>query len=447
MADEGSKRTVQSSAVPDVSDQNTVQRNAISDDLTIPRKAVHPSSRASASKKTAVGTKNNRSASKPTRTKSKKRRSKPSAAQGASSGKTVGKQRRKQAGVKQLNRTLGQLPIPTLGRWTPLVAISGIVGFTLFLAIGSGLLIGAIRRGDALNPFSDEQQYIIAEPIATPNPEFEVETLPMWQGNDRVTVLLLGADSRAGEDILQPRTDTIMLLQLNPETGQASILSIPRDLYVEVPNYGLQRINTAYVFGGGPLAIQTVEYNLGVRVDYYALVRFQVVIDLIDEIGGVTVDVPYTINDPTFPDLAYGYDPLYIEAGTQTFNGYDALRYARTRHGDSDYERARRQQQVILAAKDKVTSLDMLPTLVARAPSLYDSASENITTSMTLEQMIQLATSAAEVDPDNIRNCVIDQRYITGYRTPAGAAVSIPNRDRVGSLVAYVFWFSDEGGC
>ncbi len=435
---ERSKRTVQSARVPDENQQNTVQNKATPDDPTIPRQAVRPSSKASKKKGSSSKAK-----------QSRKRGSSSTAKRTmvSSSKKANPKQRRKQASIKQINRSLAKLPIPTFGTWTPLVATSGIVGFTLLLAISAGVLISAIRRGDALNPFADENQYVLAEPIATPNPEFEVETLPMWQGTDRVTVLLLGADTRAGEQINQPRTDTLMLLQLNPETGQASILSIPRDLYVEVPNYGLQRINTAYVLGGGPLAVQTVEYNLGVRIDYYALVRFQVVIDLIDEIGGVTVDVPYTINDPTFPDLAYGYDPLYIEAGTHTFNGYDALRYARTRHGDSDYERARRQQQVLLAAKDKVTSLDMLPTLVSRAPALYESASENITTNMSLEQMIQLATSAAEIDQENIRNCVIDQRYIQGYRTPAGAAVSIPDRERIGSLIAYAFWFSDEGAC
>lgn len=446
MVDEHSKRTMQSAGVPDEKPKQTIKSSSVPDDPTIPRKAVRPEQRARASQQTTAGVPKRKSSGKKAAPRSK---SKPSSAKRTmvSGKKQSPQQRRKKASVKQINKSLGKLPIPTLGNWTPVVAVSGIVGFTLLLAIGAGLLISAIRSGDALNPFDEEVAIVTAEPIATPNPEFEVETLPMWEGADRVTVLLLGADTRAGEQIAQPRTDTLMLLQLNPETGQASILSIPRDLYVEVPNYGLQRINTAYVFGGGPLAVQTIEYNLGVRIDYYALVRFQVVIDLIDEIGGVTVDVPYTINDPTFPDLAYGYDPLYIEAGTHTFNGYDALRYARTRHGDSDYERARRQQQVILAAKDKITSLDMLPTLVGRAPALYESASENITTDMTLEQMIQLATSAAEVDTDNIRNCVIDARYIQGYRTPAGAAVSIPNRDRIGSLVAYVFWFSDEGGC
>jgi len=446
VSDEREKPTLKSSdKVPEDISEPTVKHRVSSqpDRSEVVQRAPHPKSKPSSAARKAKSKDHPRKSGSPRAARGKVSKS-PAA---VASATRAGKQSKHAKKPKGLQRALDKLPIPTLGQWTPLAALTGIIGMTIFMALGAGIIINAIITGDALNPFAEDSPIYVAEPIATPNPEFEAEVLPMWQGTDRVTVLLLGADTRANERILQPRTDTIMILQLNPVDNHASILSIPRDLYLEVPGYGLQRVNTAYVFGGGPLAVETIEYNLGVRIDYYALVRFQVVIDLIDEIGGIDIYVPKTINDPTFPDLAYGYDPLYIEAGEHHLNGYDALRYARTRHADSDYQRAERQQAVMLAAKDKVTRLDMLPTLVARAPALYDSFEENITTDMTLEEIIQLGTSAAEIEDENIRNCVINQEYITGYTTSAGAQVGIPRRDKVGDLISYVFWFSDEGEC
>jgi LCP family protein required for cell wall assembly len=91
---------------------------------------------------------------------------------------------------------------------------------------------------------------------------------------------------------------------------------------------------------GGQLAVDTIQYNLGVRVDYYVLVEFDAFITLVDEIGGIDINVPYEIYDPEYPDMNYGYDPLYIPAGFQHMDGELALKYARTRHGDNDFERA-----------------------------------------------------------------------------------------------------------
>jgi LCP family protein required for cell wall assembly len=274
--------------------------------------------------------------------------------------------------------------------------------------------------------------------VLAPAPTLDVGEYQEGWGPERVTVLVMGVDRRPGEST-RTRTDSMMLLTMDPVAKTAGVLSIPRDLYVEVPGYGLDRINSANVLGGGQLAKQTAEYNLGVRVDYYAIVDFNAFTTLVDEIGGIDVDVPRTINDPTYPDNNYGYDPFYIEAGSQHLDGVTALKYARTRHADSDFGRAERQQQVLMAIRSKVISVEMLPTLISKAPVMVGTLGDSIETDMSVDQMVRLAVSARDVPRENIRTAVIDGNYITVYTTPQGASVLIPERDKIGILMADVF--------
>ena len=205
------------------------------------------------------------------------------------------------------------------------------------LSLVVAVVLRAALAADALNPFAAGLGLPTAVPNATPNPEFLAPTLDLgnvnsWQGTEPVTVLLMGADTRPSErGNWRPRTDSLMLLMADPVNKRASILSIPRDLYVDIPGYGLYRINTAYFLGDGPLAVQTVEYNLGVRVNHYVMIEFDVFTTLVDEIGGIDVYVPRTIYDPDYPNMSYGYDPFYIEEGLQHLDGQTALKYVRTR--------------------------------------------------------------------------------------------------------------------
>ncbi len=338
--------------------------------------------------------------------------------------------------------------LPTLGPAGTVLAVAGLFAGTLALSLIVALILRALIVSDALNPFRAEANSNLptATPNATPNPEFMAPTLdvgnaPVWQGTDRVTVLLLGADTRPSErNSARPRTDSMMLLMVDPQLKVAGVLSIPRDLWVDIPGYGLNRINTAYVWGGGDLAMETVQYNLGVRVNYYVLVEFNAFTTLIDEIGGIDVYVPYTIYDPTYPDMAYGYDPFYITAGQHHMDGATALKYVRTRHSDSDFGRAQRQQDVLFAIRERVLSLNMLPTLVQKAPTLYATLSDSIETNMTLDQMISLALLAQDIPRENIRTGVIDANYTRDYITNQGAQVLIPDRERIGPLLHEVFW-------
>jgi LCP family protein required for cell wall assembly len=271
--------------------------------------------------------------------------------------------------------------------------------------------------------------------------------LQPWNGESRFTMLMMGLDRRPGDDGLAHRTDTMMLVSLDPDTDAIGILSIPRDLFVEVPGYGqLQRVNTPMVLGelqqpgyGPQLAMQTVQYNLGIRVHEYMAVDFEAVISIIDLVGGVDIDVPYDISDPSYPNMWYGYDPLYIRAGMQHMNGEMALKYARTRHSSNDLRRAERQQQVLYALRDKVLDANMLPGLIVQSPALWGQLSDNMYTGLTLDQMIQLAWYLKDVPKDNIRTGVISERYVMPYTTAGGAAVLIPNRAALGPLMVEVF--------
>lgn len=267
-----------------------------------------------------------------------------------------------------------------------------------------------------------------------------------WNGTERFTILLMGLDKRPGESGSAFRTDSMMLVSLDPQTNSVGILSIPRDLYVEVPYAGLHRVNAAYVIGeleqkgGGPtLAKQTVQYNFGMRVNEYVTVDFQSVIAVIDAVGGVDIDVPKAIIDYSYPTMDYGTEVFQVNAGLQHMDGTTALKYARTRHASDDIDRAKRQQQVIYALRDRVVSLDMVDDLLVQAPFLYAQLSSGINTGLSIDQMIQLGLWLADVPRENFSSGVVSWEYLSGYQTPTGGSVLVPNRARIGELMVQVF--------
>lgn len=268
-----------------------------------------------------------------------------------------------------------------------------------------------------------------------------------WDGESRFTILLMGLDRRPGQSGLAYRTDTMMLVSLDPETEQIGILSIPRDLYVPMGGYSqLQRVNSAMVLGelqqegsGSQLAMQTVQNNLGIRVNDYLVVDFNGFIQFVDLIGGIEIETTYTLSDPTYPNMNYGFDPFYLPAGEHVLDGETALKFARTRHGDSDFQRAQRQQQVLYAIRDRLLEPGVLARLIVQSPTLYEQYDQNISTGLTLDQMIQLMLFVKDIPEDNITTGVIDQRYISNYSTAQGASVLIPNRNRIGELMTEIF--------
>ncbi|MBZ0278972.1 MAG: LCP family protein, partial [Anaerolineae bacterium] len=139
------------------------------------------------------------------------------------------------------------------------------------------------------------------------------------------------------------------------------------------------------------------------------------------------------------PDMYYGYDPFYLQAGDHHLDGATALKFARTRHGSSDFQRAQRQQQVIFAIRDRVLNLQMLPQLIVQAPTLLNELSQDVSTGLTVDQMIHLALYLKDIPPENIHTGVIDESYTSGYTTSSGASVLVPDRARIGPLMVEVF--------
>ena len=268
-------------------------------------------------------------------------------------------------------------------------------------------------------------------------------TLTPWDGNERVTILIMGVDYRdwsAGSGAA--RSDTMMLLTMDPVTKTAGMLSVPRDLWVGIPGYIHAKINTAHAIGGPGLAVRTVELVIGVPIHYYAVVDFGAFVRLIDELGGVKLDIPYQIKvDPI------GDEVKILRPGVQTLPGDLALAYARNRStGEGDFDRARRQQQVILGIRDRIVDYEMLPTLIEKAPTLYRELVSGVNTNMQLDELIKLAVLAAQVPDGNIIHDVIDIRHVAFGWSPDELSVLVPYPDKIRVLRDEIFATSGSLG-
>lgn len=329
---------------------------------------------------------------------------------------------------------------------TPRLVLPLPVLILILLAFAVALCISIVTLVDVGRSLLASWQTASAAPVGGIGVGAEHNEYPRWNGKQRVNILILGVDQRPGER--GPwRTDTMIVVSVDPVSKSVGVLSIPRDLWVEIPGHGEERINAAYVVGelaqfpgGGPaLAKKTVQDNLGEPIHYYLRVNFAAFQQVIDLIGGVDVYVEREINDPTYPDMNYGYEPLRIPAGWQHMNGALALKYARTRHASSDFERAHRQQQVMLAVRDRVTRLDLLPSLLPRTSEVAEALGSSTQTDLTLDQLVRLAQLASEIDSTHIRTATIDEAMTRSWTTPQGASVLVPERDKMSVLHGLIF--------
>ena len=335
----------------------------------------------------------------------------------------------------------------------PLLVVLAVVG----AVYGYGIMRDVVSKNETFSfpgdPVIDEASSGIGDEVdATPQPASapaaNLPTPEPWDGISRVNVLVMGLDSRDWEAGDIPRTDTMILLTLDPLNNTAGIISIPRDLWVSIPGYDYDKINTAYrvgemnnLPGGGPgLAARTVEELLGVPVHYYAQIDFQAFVDFIDHIEGVRL----TFDEPMVLDRRGKWNTVTIEPGTITLPGEYALAYIRSRSTEGgDFDRAARQQNLIMAVRDRILEFNMLPTLVANAPEIFSDLSGGINTNMTLNQVIKLATSALEVERGDITQVIISNEYVTLGKSPKGLDILKPIPDKIRLLRDEVF---DTGG-
>lgn len=262
------------------------------------------------------------------------------------------------------------------------------------------------------------------------------------EDEDRINVLLLGIGGK-GHDGGQ-LTDTIMVASIKPSTKQVALFSIPRDLAIPLENLGWRKINSANSMaeakepGSGGLATsQVVGHLLDAPIHYYIRVDFQGFAKIIDEVGGVDVEVERTLDDYSYPILGQEDNPdyysrfehLHVDAGWQHMNGDLALKFARSRHGaggeGTDFARARRQQKILQAARDKVLSANTLLN-PKKVTSIISELDNNISTNLKVWEMIKLFGFVKNVQQENIINKVLDN-------SPSGLLV-----DGVGENGAYI---------
>ncbi len=252
-------------------------------------------------------------------------------------------------------------------------------------------------------------------PTATPKPRYGAPPRavpPIAETQGRINLVLLGSDQRPRH--WDFRTDTLIFVSYDPHTGRTVMASFPRDLYVRIPGYGLNRINTAMEFGGFPTLVRTLEYNFGLHPDHYILINFRGFKALVEALGGVEVQVPRRLCDHI----------RCVGPGWVHMNADVALWYARSRATTSDFDRARRQQALLVAIARRLLSLDALN----RAPELYQLFRSLVITDLGLGDVASMVAQAGNFSPDKVETVVFaPPRYGRPWITPQGAYVVLPN--------------------
>lgn len=264
------------------------------------------------------------------------------------------------------------------------------------------------------------------KPTRTPTKEKIPDVDPL---RERMNVVLLGSDSRGGTGY---RTDVILFVSVNPDTKSVSIISFPRDLWVMLPGYGYQRINTAMEYGGFSMLKSTLETNFGLRPDHYALVDFDGFIKLIDTLDGIAVNVAKKISDSCdLPEGSYGI--CTVGPGKVVMDGELALWYVRSRHTSNDLDRNRRQQEVAMAVFHRLISQHAL----TRSAKIYELFKDNVETDLSLNDLMPLIPIALSVykNPDHINRFNVDSTMVSDYIAPGGAWVLLPNLPAIQNMI------------
>lgn len=284
---------------------------------------------------------------------------------------------------------------------------------------------------------------------ATATPEPIPDPMPLVdEGSDDIlNILLMGSATNNPDN--PGLSDSLMIVSVDRTVGSASIVSIPRDLYVYVPAFGMQKINTAYFFGetkhieGGGIGLlkQTILYNLGLSIDFYARVDFNGFADIIDAVGGIDITVDCIIQDWKLksPELdkqdEKNWEMFTLSSGLWHMNSELALWYVRSRRTSSDLDRGRRQQDVLRAIWRQLRASNMLETL----PQTWETLTQSVKTDMTLADVLGMSPLALSLGTSDITYYRFRQKHeVHNDVSPAGQQVLVMERDAVAELMQIV---------
>ncbi len=269
--------------------------------------------------------------------------------------------------------------------------------------------------GDLWENYPEPAYYPLNATIPQP-----VGMLP--QPKDQINILLLGSDIRPYSTDF--RTDTIILLTVDKQTASVNMTSFPRDLYIYIPGWTMQRINTAMAHGGFHTLAMTMAYNFGVYPDHYLMIDFANFIQIINSLGGIEVEVGHD-----FSDQRTGYGWYYVQQGTVHMDGDTALWYIRSRYTSSDIDRLRRAQEIIQAIGYRLLSFDVLK----RAPELFPLYKASVQTDLELGDALSLLPTAKKLlETQEINRYAIGYGPVYDWTDPyTGAMLLLPHRELI----------------
>lgn len=258
----------------------------------------------------------------------------------------------------------------------------------------------------------------------TPTPWYNGLSIPQGQ----IKIMIMGNDWRPSSGY---RTDVMTLITINPQQGTVTSISFPRDLYVDIPGVGMNRLNVAMAYGGFGLFADTMQNNFGVRPDYYIMTNFMGFVSAINTMGGIEVDAAQNLTDRCdLPQQVNGY--CSVGPGTVAMDGDTALWYVRSRHSSSDFDRSRREQEVIYAVFQRMLSLEV----VARAPDLYNIYLTSVETNIPSDLIFSLIQIVPQlIDSSHIRRYFIGPSETSDFVTEGGAMVLVPNYAAIQGII------------
>ena len=289
--------------------------------------------------------------------------------------------------------------------------------------------IGATGRLPGPGAVASPTSAASARPSATPRPAVALPALP-----DTLNIVLLGSDHRPGA--ADWRTDTMIVVMIDPRGRQAGAISIPRDMWVNIPGRDPNRVNTLDEFGGPAMVKRVLGSALGIPIDYYVRIDFDGMVKAIDAIGGITVDVQCALQEE-YPDASApgGIRRLAVTPGRTRMSGQMALDFSRSRLSTSVLDRMRRQNRVLLGVREKLLSPDVFPRILP----LWNATSKLVQTDLPASQILPLANMAGQLKLPDAHGLIIDAPMVRQTYSPGGAWILLPDLSAIRTAARNIF--------